>query len=126
MPPLTGRAPQGVDNVYTQHQPLLYDTIDNINKGYAPQRQSACGMRSLLVPSNSARGSNRRKVKDADYPYAGPALSAKERPQVREKRAKDAAAVSVSTAKLTPCPHRTSSSLWWAVRRTRRHARSRC
>jgi hypothetical protein len=26
-------ATQGVDNVYTQHQPLLYDTIDNINKG---------------------------------------------------------------------------------------------
>ena len=22
-----------MDNVYTQHQPLLYDTIDNINKG---------------------------------------------------------------------------------------------
>lgn len=32
-PKLITRRPQGVDNVYTQHQPLLVSTVDNINKG---------------------------------------------------------------------------------------------
>ena len=81
--------------MYTQHQPLLYDTIDNINKGFVQQRQRISCTRHLTAPGSS----NRRKVKDADYPYAGPALSAKERPQVRQNRTK---LLLESTAKLTP------------------------
>jgi isochorismate hydrolase len=38
----------------------------------------------------------RRKVKDTDYPYAGPALSAKERPQVRRDQSSPRRAVSGS------------------------------
>lgn len=45
---------KGVDNVYTQHQPLLSTTLDNILK---------C------------------KLKDTEYPYAGPGLGPKDRPQ---------------------------------------------
>ena len=45
---------KGVDNVYTQHQPLLATTVDNLVKG---------------------------KGREADYPYVGPALGPKDRPQ---------------------------------------------
>ena len=70
-----------MDNVYTQHQPLLYDTIDNINKGRVPAFAASCVFHpSDFVPAPRSTGN------DADYPYAGPALSAKERPQVRHAR----------------------------------------
>lgn len=45
---------QGVDNVYTQHEPLVQHTIENIMKG---------------------------KAKDSDYPYVGPSLGPKDKPQ---------------------------------------------
>ena len=45
---------KGVDNVYTQHQPLLVTTLDSILKG---------------------------KERQTDYPYVGPALPAKVTPQ---------------------------------------------
>ena len=43
---------KGVDNVYTQHQPMLVNTLSDISKG---------------------------KLKESDYPYLGTALSSKDR-----------------------------------------------
>ena len=59
--------------MYTQHQPLIYNTIENIRGGYV----------SIVLLLSTKFGVVSRKLKDADYPYAGPSLSVKERPQVR-------------------------------------------
>ena len=46
-----------MDNVYTQHQPLLYDTIDNINKGRVHAYRGALSFQNDMVAAG--RGTTR-------------------------------------------------------------------